>query len=133
MQRLLADLECREAQLRAQEEELKQRDTDISRLMSELRQCQIQLQTEQVNQIWPQSIYLPYTWTFSLNGAFQCSILKILLWACRGEVVVGTSERGKAACTVHLALAALGSACNVMLTLSRRKEIQKRKKFNHRS
>ena len=43
-QRLLVDLEKREAQLRDQEEELKQRDIEISRLVGELRQYQAQLQ-----------------------------------------------------------------------------------------
>ena len=47
-QRLCVDLENREAQLRAQEEELEQRDADISRLLGELRQCQAQLHREQV-------------------------------------------------------------------------------------
>ena len=47
-QRLLADLENGEAQLRAQEEELEQRDAEISRVMGELRQCQAQLHGEQV-------------------------------------------------------------------------------------
>ena len=46
MQRLRTDLENREAQLRAQEEDLKQRDAEISRLIAEL--CQAQLQREQV-------------------------------------------------------------------------------------
>ena len=46
MQRLHTDLENREAQLRAQEEDLKQRDAENSRLITEL--CQVQLQREQV-------------------------------------------------------------------------------------
>jgi len=47
MQRLRADLEEREAHLRAQEEELKQRDAEINRLLGELRRCQTQLQEQQ--------------------------------------------------------------------------------------
>ena len=47
-QRLRADLEDREAQLRAKEEEMKQRDAEISRLMAELRICQAQLPRHQV-------------------------------------------------------------------------------------
>ena len=43
-QRLLADMEKRDAQLRDQEEELKQKDVEISRLGRELRQCQTQLE-----------------------------------------------------------------------------------------
>ena len=42
-QRLLADMEKRDAQLRDQEEELKQKDVEISSLIGELRQCQAQL------------------------------------------------------------------------------------------
>ena len=37
-------MEKRDAQLRDQEEELRQRDIEISRLVGELRQCQAQLQ-----------------------------------------------------------------------------------------
>ena len=47
-QRLRADLEDREAQLRAKEEEMNQGDADISRLMGELRRCQAQLLRHQV-------------------------------------------------------------------------------------
>ena len=48
IQSLHADLENREARLRAQEEETKQRDAEISRLLGELRRCQAQLQEQQV-------------------------------------------------------------------------------------
>ena len=40
MQRLYADLEARETQLKVQEEEMKQRDAEINRLVGELRRCQ---------------------------------------------------------------------------------------------
>ena len=43
IQSLRADLEDREAQLRAQEEEMKERDAEINRLLGELRKCQTQL------------------------------------------------------------------------------------------
>jgi chromosome segregation ATPase len=43
IQSLRADLEDREARLRAQEEEMKERDTEINRLLGELRRCQTQL------------------------------------------------------------------------------------------
>ena len=49
IQRLRADLEDREARLRAQKEEMKQRDAEISRLLGELRSCQAQLQRQQVH------------------------------------------------------------------------------------
>ena len=49
IQRLRADLEDREAWLRAQEEEMKQKDAEISRLLEELRDCQAQLQRQQVD------------------------------------------------------------------------------------
>ena len=49
IQRLHADLEDREAQLRAQEEEMKQRDAEISRLLGELRDCRAHLQRQQVH------------------------------------------------------------------------------------
>ena len=42
-QRLHADLEDKEARLRAQEEEMKERDAEINRLLGELRRCQTQL------------------------------------------------------------------------------------------
>ena len=48
IQRLRADLEDREAQLRAQEEEMKERDAETNRLLGELRKCQAQLQEQQV-------------------------------------------------------------------------------------
>ena len=48
IQSLHADLGDREAWLRAQEEETKQRDAEISRLLGELRRCQAQLQEQQV-------------------------------------------------------------------------------------
>ena len=48
IQSLCADLEDREAQLRAQEEETKQRDAEIDKLLGELRRCQAQLQEQQV-------------------------------------------------------------------------------------
>ena len=48
IQRLCADLEDREARLRAQEEEMQQRDAEINRLMAELRRCQAQLLRQQV-------------------------------------------------------------------------------------
>ena len=40
LQRLRIDLEEREAHLRAKEEEMKQRDAEIGRLIGELRRCQ---------------------------------------------------------------------------------------------
>ena len=40
MQRLHAGLEARETQSRAKEEEMKQRDAEINRLLGELRRCQ---------------------------------------------------------------------------------------------
>ena len=43
VQHLRADLEDREARLRAQEEEMKERDAEINRLLGELRRCQTQL------------------------------------------------------------------------------------------
>ena len=43
VQSLHADLEDREARLRAQEEEMKERDAEINRLLGELRTCQTQL------------------------------------------------------------------------------------------
>ena len=43
MQSLQADFEDREARLRAQEEEMKERDAEINRLLGELKQCQTQL------------------------------------------------------------------------------------------
>ena len=48
IQRLRAELEDREARLRAQEEEMQQRDDEINRLMGELRSCQAQLLRQQV-------------------------------------------------------------------------------------
>ena len=48
IQSLRADLEEREARLRAQEEETKQRDAEISRLLGELRRCNVRLQEQQV-------------------------------------------------------------------------------------
>ena len=48
LQRLCADLENREAQLRAQEEEMKQRDAEISTLKEELRRYQAHLERQQV-------------------------------------------------------------------------------------
>ena len=47
MQRLHADLEDREVRLRVQEEEMKQRDAEIRRLLGEL--SWVQLQRQQVN------------------------------------------------------------------------------------
>ena len=43
MQSLQADLEDREARSRTQEEEMKERDAEINRLLGELKQCQTQL------------------------------------------------------------------------------------------
>ena len=40
LQRLRVDLEEREARLRAKDEEMKQRDAEITRLMEELERCQ---------------------------------------------------------------------------------------------
>ena len=48
IQSLRADLEDREARLRAQEEEMKERDAEINRLLEELRRCQTQLLGPQV-------------------------------------------------------------------------------------
>ena len=48
IQSLRADLGDRETRLRAQEEEMKQRDAEIGRLLGELRRCQAQLQEQQV-------------------------------------------------------------------------------------
>ena len=47
-QSLRADLEEREAQLKAQEEEMKERNAEITRLLGELRRCQTQLLEQQV-------------------------------------------------------------------------------------
>ena len=48
LQSLRTDLEEREARLRTQEEEMKQRDAEINRLLEELRRCGAQLLGEQV-------------------------------------------------------------------------------------
>ena len=45
---LRTDMEDREARLRAQEDEMQQRDAEISILMAELRRCQAQIQRQQV-------------------------------------------------------------------------------------
>ena len=46
LQRLRAGLEDREAQLRAQEEGMKQKDAEINKLMEKLKICQAQLLTQ---------------------------------------------------------------------------------------
>ena len=51
IQRLRAELEEREARLRAQEEGMQQRDAEINRLMGELRRCQAELQWNKDKQI----------------------------------------------------------------------------------
>ena len=51
MQSLQADLEDREVRLRAQEEEMKERDTEINRLLRELRRCQMLLGLQVQNDI----------------------------------------------------------------------------------
>ena len=48
VQSLRADLEDKVARLRAQEEEMKERDAEINRLLGELRRCQTQLLGSQV-------------------------------------------------------------------------------------
>jgi hypothetical protein len=48
IQSLRADLEDREARLRAQEEEMTERDAEINRLLGELRRCQTPLLGPQV-------------------------------------------------------------------------------------
>ena len=50
VQCLRADLEDREARLRAQEEEMKERDAEINTLLGELWRCQAQLLGLQVVQ-----------------------------------------------------------------------------------
>ena len=49
IQSLRADLEDREARLRAQDEEMRERDAEINRLLGELRRCQAQLLGTQVH------------------------------------------------------------------------------------
>ena len=51
IQRLHAELEEREARLRAQEEEMQQRDAEINKLMRELRRCRTELQLNKDKQI----------------------------------------------------------------------------------